>query len=251
MNEIARKNSSKTENARLESEKTAYIYGAGEYKKTPFFPENGFIIAADGGFEILKNNGIIPGLLIGDFDSLEYVPDNDRKTEVIKLPKMKDITDIGAAIAEAKRRGFSRFHIFGGTGGRLDHTLGNIAILADISKNGGEAFLWGDDFVITAITNREFLVPEAAESLLFDSNALSENSAQTENKNAPRSRENRTVSVFAWGGDAFGVTLKGFLYPLSEATLTPFFPLGISNEICEKDAAISVRSGTLVVLIQT
>ena len=58
------------------------------------------------------------------------------------------------------------------------------------------------------------------------------------------------LSVFAWGKAAQGVTLKHVKYPLSNATLTPDVPLGVSNEIIAPQAEISVRDGTLL-LVQT
>ncbi|MDR0992575.1 MAG: thiamine diphosphokinase [Ruminococcus sp.] len=204
--------------------KTAFIFGAGDYFGFPKLPDGAFIAAADGGFAVLREQGIMPNLAIGDFDSLGYVPNtpNTPATEVIALPEHKDETDIGAAIRILTERGFSNFHIFGGTGGRLDHTIGNIALLAGVSKNGGKAFIYGDKTVITAVTDGEMTFPETAAG---------------------------TVSVFAFGGEASGVTLRGLLYPLEEATLLPEVPLGVSNRFTGQKSTVAVKSGTVLIMI--
>lgn len=56
------------------------------------------------------------------------------------------------------------------------------------------------------------------------------------------------ISVFAWGGVCKGVTLQGLEYPLTGATLTPAFPLGVSNAFYADEARISVRDGMLLVI---
>jgi thiamine pyrophosphokinase len=199
--------------------KLVFVFGAGEHFFKPEIPENAFIAAADGGFDFLVKNGITPDFIIGDFDSTKLLPSGK---EVITLPERKDETDIGAAIRILRERGFTEFHIFGGTGGRFDHTLGNIVLACSVSKNGGEAFLYGKDFTLTAVTNGEISFPETASG---------------------------TISIFAFGGEAVGVTLKGLLYPLDEAVLKPEFPLGISNSFIGQKSTVRVERGTVVVVV--
>ncbi len=52
----------------------------------------------------------------------------------------------------------------------------------------------------------------------------------------------------ALGGEARCVTLSGLLYPLSEATLAPDFPLGVSNEFTGAEAEVTVGEGLLTVI---
>ena len=60
------------------SEKACYIVGAGSFEKLDSLPQEGdLVIAADGGYAYLKQLGIQPDVLLGDFDSLEYVPEHD------------------------------------------------------------------------------------------------------------------------------------------------------------------------------
>lgn len=201
--------------------KTCYIFGAGEYGDltlTAADLSGGLIIAADGGYDRLRQWGISPHLAVGDFDSLGRVPEG---VEVVRHPVMKDETDMELAVGEGLARGCARFVLYGGTGRRLDHTLANLHLLAFLARRGCPAFLMGADSNLTAVRNGALTFgPEHA----------------------------GTLSLFAWGGTAEGVTLTGLLYPLKDAALTPERPLGVSNEFLGKTARVTVRDGTLIAL---
>lgn len=204
-------------------DQTCYIFGAGEYGSltlTPADLSDGLIIAADGGYDHLRQWGISPHLVVGDFDSLGWVPEG---VEVVRHPVMKDETDMELAVREGLARGCTRFLLYGGLGGRLDHTLANLHVLAFLEKQGCPAFLIGEDTTITAVCNgRLTFSPGHAGNL----------------------------SLFAWGGPARGVTLTGLLYPLENAALTPERPLGVSNEFMGQTAQVTVTDGTLIALWQ-
>lgn len=203
---------------------TCYIFGAGEYGAltlTSASLSDGFVVAADGGYERLRQWGISPDLLVGDFDSLGRVPEN---MTIVRHPVMKDDTDMMLAVQEGLERGCSRFLLFGGLGRRLDHTLANLHILAFLARRGCPAFLLGEDTAITAVHSG---------TLTF----------------APE--HTGILSLFAWGGAAEGVTLTGLLYPLENAVLTPEHPLGVSNEFLGRTARVSVADGTLIAVWQS
>ncbi|MGN0968638.1 MAG: thiamine diphosphokinase, partial [Oscillospiraceae bacterium] len=122
---------------------------------------------------------------------------------------------------EGLKRGCTRFLLYGGLGGRLDHTLANLHILAFLARRGCPAFLLGEDAALTAVRNG---------TLTFGP------------------EHTGTLSLFAWGGTAKGVTLTGLLYPLENAALTPEHPLGVSNEFLGQTARVSVAAGTLIAL---
>lgn len=194
-----------------------HIFAAGELFSPPD-TRGGFVIAADGGYAHVSALGIAPNLIIGDFDSLGYVPDG---AEVIKLPEMKDETDTAAALRIGWERGFRVFHIYGGTGGRIDHTLANIQCIADIARSGGRAFLHDNGTILTAA---------APGSIRF-------------------SRESRgVISVFAHTDRVSGVYERGLKYSLNNALLESHTPLGVSNEFIGKEAEISFSSGILVIV---
>jgi thiamine pyrophosphokinase len=174
------------------------------------------VIAADGGYAQL--NGIRPDLVVGDFDSLGYVPEGET---VVRHPEKKDDTDTMLAAKIGISRGYRAFVLLGGVGGRLDHTLANIQTLAFLRENGARAALLGEGETITLLQN---------EGIRF------------------RAGLSGIVSVFSYGETAYGVYELGLSYALNDATLTDTNPLGVSNAFTGEAAGVSVREGRLVVL---
>lgn len=198
-----------------------YVFGAGEYKENPSIkpgPKD-LVIAADGGYLYTERHGISVDLILGDFDSLPEPPKSNR--EMIVLPREKDDTDMLAALQEGWRRGYRSFYIYGGTGGRLDHTLANVQCLASLAIWGGCGFLYDQNVVITAIHNSSILFPAHSKG---------------------------TISVFSHSEHAHGVYERGLKYPLDNATLKNSYPLGISNEFVGVPSSISVKAGTLIIV---
>ena len=200
------------------SGQTCWIYGGGDFSPAcPHIPKTGdFVIAADSGLELASRLGLTPDLIVGDFDSLGRVPAGDN---VVRLPVEKDVTDAAAAVGLGRERGYSRFRFVGCTGGRPDHTFAAYQLLAELAGRGEVGLLFGDGFTVTAVKDGSLVFP-----------ALS----------------GGTLSVFAVGGDASGVTISGAFYPLSDATLSPTFPLGVSNSFTGKPVTIRVTDGTLL-----
>ncbi len=181
--------------------------------------ENDYIICADSGYDYAVSADITPDLLIGDFDSISAVPNG---LDIITLPVEKDVTDCVAAFDEGVKRGFKSFFIFGGTGGRFEHTFANISLIADASKSNLSIEMIDEKHIFRSITNSSIKIDR---------------------------KKNQQISVFAYGGRSFGVTLKGFHYPLWDYTLDPFNgALGTSNDIIDDFGEISVRSGTLIII---
>ena len=123
---------------------TCFIFGAGQDVELVRRPEPGdYVIAADGGYLACKRRGIVPDLLLGDFDSMEEPADFPK---VLRLPVEKDDTDTFLAAKYALERGCRAFHIYGGTGGRLDHTLANLQLLVWLSRRGARGYLYDETF---------------------------------------------------------------------------------------------------------
>lgn len=197
-------------------QKRCCIIGAGPLECALSLSEYDFIIAADGGYAYLSDRNITPDLIVGDFDSLGYVPTIGN---VIKHPSIKNDTDMMLAVKQGLEMGFTDFDIYGGIGGRVDHTLANIQTLLYLAEHHVTAQLLSKHEKMTVLKNSTVTFPAS---------------------------ESGTLSVFAIGGIAEGVTETGLLYSLDKATLTPSFPLGISNEFTGKEATITVESGTLL-----
>lgn len=202
-------------------EKHCYITGAGEFYGFSGSPrENGLIIAADGGYRHLKKHNIKPDCLIGDFDSISTKLPTEEGIEIIALPKEKDDTDTFAAIRHGLKNGCCVFHIYGGTGGRSEHTYANIQCLSFLAENSARGFIYGKDYIITAVKNG---------GMDFSSS------------------QKGYVSVFAFSEKAYGVSIKGLKYELDNVTLTSGFPLGVSNELIGRTGRVSVKEGMLII----
>ena len=194
------------------------IFCAGEFDTltAPILPGD-FIIAADGGLRHLEALGIQPDEILGDFDSLGYVPKRSRV-----FPVRKDDTDAMLAVRRGLSLGQRSFLLYGGMDGpRPDHTLANYQALQFLADMGAWGYLIGKSYIATVVKNGKLVFPPAEEGIL---------------------------SVFALGPDAAGVTLEGLSYPLTDATLTSSFPLGVSNHFTGEEAVITVREGSLLVL---
>lgn len=177
------------------------------------------LIAADGGLRHLEAQGLTPDLIVGDFDSLGRVPEGDN---ILRHPVEKDDTDMMLAVRTALDRGYDAFVLYGGLGGRLDHTYANLQVLSFLVRRGASGWLLGEGMAVTA---------------LGDGGEL---------RFGPAHRG--VVSVFCPGPDAAGVCLEGLRYPLRNAVLTSSFPLGVSNQFTGQPARISVERGVLLVM---
>ena len=196
-----------------------YIVGAGEDYGLDFTPSLGdFVIAADGGFDHLHKHNITADLIIGDFDSVSAKPVGD---SIIELAAQKDYTDTYEAIQRGIALGYEVFHLYCCTGGRFDHTLANIQVLAYLSESGKRGCLVGRDYVVAAVTNS---------SISFDAGC------------------GGTVSVFSHTSKSEGVNIRRMKYEVLDCCFTNTNPIGVSNEFTGKACTVSVRSGTLLVV---
>ena len=175
------------------------------------------VIAADGGLRHTRKLNITPDVVLGDFDSLGFVPQGANV-----FPVEKDDTDAMLAARRGLEMGYREFWFYGSLDGpRLDHTIANFQTLQFLADRGAVGYLIGKDYLATVVKNGRITFPAGREG---------------------------TVSVFCLGPDAHGVSLIGLYYPLENGTLTAGFPLGVSNHFTEKNAEISVADGSLLVL---
>lgn len=117
-----------------------------------------YVIAADGGLDHTRQLGIVPDVVVGDFDSLEgRPPRTDVRT--IALPALKDDPDMLSALKVGWSAGCREFHVYGGLGGRIDHTISGIQLMALLARHGASGYLYGDGLIVTAITDGSFRSP--------------------------------------------------------------------------------------------
>lgn len=198
--------------------RTCIVFCAGGFEKlVEPVREGDFLMAADGGLVHLQKLGLTPDGILGDFDSLGYVPQNAKV-----FPVEKDDTDAMLAVRQGLALGYRRFVIYGGLDGpRLDHTVANFQTLQFLADHGAQGYLVGNSYVATVVKNASVQFAETAEGIL---------------------------SVFCMGADAEGVTIRGAQYGLENGRLSAGFPLGVSNHFAGEAAQVSVTDGSLLLL---
>lgn len=178
----------------------------------------GLVIAADKGLDYALEAGIMPEIAVGDFDSAKMaVPSG---VEVVKFPPEKDYSDANLAVEIALERGFDELRLLNALGGRLDHTIANIQLIYSLKKRGITAELFGGG------ERAFFLENETREIPAFSG----------------------YLSVFAYEKSAV-ISESGVKYPTENLAFTNDFPLGLSNEITEKTAKITVHSGAALIIL--
>jgi thiamine pyrophosphokinase len=207
--------------------KRAVIFVNGEiadYERArPLLQPGDVLIAADGGSRHILALGLVPALVIGDMDSLTAT---DRRileaagTEIRPYARDKNETDFELALGCAVDSGFDEILIIGALGGRLDQTLGNLALLAGHST-GGSHISMDDGAEQVFFVSRQAQVDGLAGDL---------------------------VSLIPWERRVNGVTTEGLQWPLQNEPLHPYKTRGISNTMIGEKAFVSVRSGLLLIV---
>ncbi len=182
------------------------------------------VIAADGGAAHIEAGGGGCDVIVGDQDSVAAATLDQARAagaEVLDFPTAKDATDGELALREAVRRGATSITIVGALGGpRIDHLLANVALLAHPDLRGVDA-------VIEDAAYRIWLVSEAS---------------------SWRGEAGDIVTLLAVGGNAGGITTQGLRYALRDGALVHGSSLGVSNEMIEPHAKISVARGSVLVI---
>lgn len=204
----------------MTEKRSCWIFGGApvnsDHKIIP--PSDAYLIAADSGFSLLKRMGLMPDLVLGDFDSL--TEDKPTGCEILTAAAEKDDTDTMLAVKTALSRGYSDIAIAGSIGGRLDHTFANIQSLAYIVDNGGSGRLVGESDTAEIFGVGEYRF---------------------------RKNESMYFSVFSYSEEAV-VTTKGTKYDLDSYRLTSSFPLGVSNEILSSECILKIEKGRVLII---
>ena len=197
---------------------TCVIFGAAEFDTliAPVGQED-LVIAADGGLAHTQKLGIAPHIILGDFDSLGYVPEDAQV-----YPVEKDDTDSMLAVRKGLEQGCRRFVLYGALDGpRLDHTVANLQTLLYLAEHGARGYLVGKHHIVTALRNETVVFPAGCTGIF---------------------------SLFCFGETARGVTLTGLKYPLEDGSLESGFPLGVSNHFTGEKATVTVEAGSLIAI---
>ena len=182
-----------------------------------------YIICADGGIRHALALQLKPDLIVGDMDSageqgLEMFRAADVAIEMFSHNKNE--TDLELAINRAIERNPEKIAILGALGGRLDHTLANISLLTDLRLVAFDVRL--DDGIEEIFLCRD--------------------RAQVHGKRGD------IVSLLPWQGAVTEVATQNLQWPLRKETLYPDRTRGISNEMLQDAASISIGSGLLLIV---
>ncbi len=189
--------------------------------KAPFLDvkvEEDHVIYADAGFKFkdqIGDKNVIA--VVGDFDSLKQIPSGQN---VVKLDEEKNFTDGERAVILAKELGYKEIVIYGAYGGKIEHVLGNIALLK-IAKNIG------------------------VKAVIKDANGYTELIDGVWEKQLIKSS---TLSLVPYGGDCEFYKSSGLYYPLDGLTLTTSDTRGISNKTIDTKIVISIKDGEALVI---
>lgn len=195
---------------------TSYISYPEKINPT-FFEGFDYIICADGGYIKAEAYGVKPDAIIGDFDSSPAINGEN----ITVLPIEKDMTDTEAAIDMGYNMGARDITVLGGLGGRLDHTLGNIALLEKyVEKLEHMEFVDGQNKIYMLLPGYYTYHPD----------------------------DYRFFSLVSYTEECTGITYTGFKYPLNNHTLPYSTTLGISNEMAEPTGTLEFKTGHLLVI---
>lgn len=186
--------------------------------------EHDMIVGVDRGAWFLIENGIDPHLSIGDFDSVTQ-EEKERIEAHSQLmidcdPVMKDLTDTEMALQWAIQQAPEEILMIGVLGSRFDHTLANVHLLAK---------------GLQAQINCRILDASNEIRLVADEWTVSQDAYSH-------------LSLLPFSQEVTGITLEGFQYPLTNATLRIGDTLGISNVLIEPVGRISLKTGQLLVI---
>ncbi|WP_062319863.1 thiamine diphosphokinase [Halolactibacillus sp. JCM 19043] len=161
---------------------------------------------------------------IGDFDSVT-AEERQRIKQHAKhmhlFPADKDDSDLELAVKSIQQQPEDTLIFYGITGGRLDHTLANLALLKRLVKRNIKAKM------IDRYHTMDVYVPGVHKVQL---------------------NPERYISILPATEKVIGVTLDGFKYPLVDRTLEEGSSLTLSNHLLTIEGSISFTKGILIVI---
>ena len=197
--------------------KRCLIIAGGDY--APIRPGRGdFTLACDRGYAWCKREGIVPDLILGDFDS--YTGELPAQIPVLHYPVEKDDTDTMLAVRWAGEQGFDAVRLCCCFGGRLDHLLSNVETLHYAAALGMEAEAEDENTYLRVLRPGSYTIPY---------------------------RAGRSLSLIALTERVTGLTIRGAKYEVENAVLRKPTTLGQSNAFVT-DVALTFESGMLALV---
>ncbi len=204
--------------------------GSSDDSELPVVLGASMVIAADSGAHFLYRNGIVPAVLLGDFDSCDagvVAHMRDKAARIVTLRRDKDKTDTEVALDLACEQGFKEAALLGGMGGgRPEHSIANLFLLETYAKRGLDVVMFYRD------------------TFLF---GLGDPARAPRQERRFGGQPGDWLSLFPVTKTVDGVTTSGLRFPLSNATLKRGATLGTSNEMTGDEAGVKVEKGFLLV----
>jgi len=178
------------------------------------------VVAADSGAEHALRMGLPVHLVVGDLDSLSPEAQTQLQaagTEFRTHRTDKDETDTELALRELMERGCDQVIVLCALGGRLDHTLANVFLLA-LPGLEDRALIASGDIEVRLVRRRSRFNGAAGDLL----------------------------TLLPLGADALGVKTEGLAYPLNAERLPAGYARGVSNVFTGEAAEVSLTRGTLL-----
>lgn len=191
--------------------------------------ERALVICADRGFDNARLLGLTPDLIVGDLDSISPSGLASANTSELKLevhPSAKDATDTELAVERALAVGVTRMLVVGALGGRVDHELANIMLLADLGRRQIRAEI---------VDNLCWMLPLVAEG--------------RPNRVVIQGSRGDLLTLIPLSSECRGVSLQGLEYPLADATLGLGTSRGVSNIFAQDEVTVSLERGLLLAIV--
>jgi thiamine pyrophosphokinase len=176
------------------------------------------IICCDGSTENLLKAGFVPEAIVGDMDSLRKET-ADRFSDRIYRGGNQDTNDLTKAVSWCSERGYTEIVIVGATGKREDHTIGNISLLTEYSK----------DVKVIMVTDTGILLP------FLNGSEIS-------------SFPGQQVSIFSIDPET-EITSKGLRYPLFRKKIDNWW-VATLNESLKDSFTLEFNQGRVIVYLK-
>ena len=205
---------------------TALVFAGGDppAPRWASVPEADLVIAADSGLEHALDLGVRVDLVIGDLDSVTPAALGAAVAAGVAVerhPVAKDATDLELALDAALERGATTLHVVGISGGRFDHALANVLLLASPRYRSARIEAHVGDTLVTVVHDRVELTGTPG----------------------------GLCSLLPIGGPAAGVLTEGLRFPLHRELLPPGTTRGVSNEFLDRHATVSLDGGVLLAVV--
>jgi thiamine pyrophosphokinase len=214
---------------RLEQQRTVVVFTGGDAPPVwaaSLVPQSAVVVAADSGVDHALGVGVMPSVVVGDFDSISasgLAAVVAAGADVHRHGVVKDHTDLELALHLAVGLDPTDVVVIGGGGGRLDHVLANAAVLTSpVLARVGVVAHFGTASVHVVRADRMGVVGGTPGQM---------------------------VTLLPVGGTATGVTTTGLRFALHGEDLHPWSARGVSNEFVDVSATVGVRTGVVLAVV--